>query len=190
MKANHTLALAVSALLAFSFAAGDADAATPLAPGGAFRLSGVTDVAAQIAIGTVVDRGYPDYDFPARIAAPVACGANSFQASSGEAPAAGIPTSPQSTSTGQSITAPAARLRKNNPRLPAERAAFLADHWAEPDGRGRLRVAGDPAHRIVNPVLYRVDEAMACWRAVTAHPARGAPSIWRPDGRLDSGMGL
>ncbi|AWL03518.1 ComEC/Rec2 family competence protein [Massilia oculi] len=51
---------------------GDADAATPLAPDGAFRLSGVTDVAAQIAIGTVVDRGYPDYDFPARIAAPFA----------------------------------------------------------------------------------------------------------------------
>jgi pimeloyl-ACP methyl ester carboxylesterase len=62
----------------------------------------------------------------------------------------------------------ASRLQKNNPRLPAERAAFLADHWAEPDGRGRLRVAGDPAHRIVNPVLYRVDEAMACWRAITA----------------------
>ena len=62
----------------------------------------------------------------------------------------------------------AARLRRNNPRLTAERAAFLAEHWAEPDGRGRLRVAGDPAHRIVNPVLYRVDEAMACWRAITA----------------------
>jgi len=62
----------------------------------------------------------------------------------------------------------AARLQKNNPRLPAARAAFLADHWAEPDGRGRLRVAGDPAHRIVNPVLYRVDEAMACWRAIAA----------------------
>jgi pimeloyl-ACP methyl ester carboxylesterase len=62
----------------------------------------------------------------------------------------------------------AARLRKNNPRLTAERAAFLARHWAEPDGRGRYRVAGDPAHRIVNPVLYRVDEAMACWRAIAA----------------------
>jgi pimeloyl-ACP methyl ester carboxylesterase len=62
----------------------------------------------------------------------------------------------------------AARLARNNPRLTAERAAFLARHWAEPDGRGRYRVAGDPAHRIVNPVLYRVDEAMACWRAITA----------------------
>lgn len=62
----------------------------------------------------------------------------------------------------------AERLRRNNPRLPADRAEFLAEHWAEPDDRGRLRVAGDPAHRIVNPVLYRVDEAMACWRAITA----------------------
>ena len=62
----------------------------------------------------------------------------------------------------------AARLRKTNPRLSPERAAFLAEHWAEPDGTGRFRVAGDPAHRIVNPVLYRVDEAMACWRAITS----------------------
>jgi pimeloyl-ACP methyl ester carboxylesterase len=62
----------------------------------------------------------------------------------------------------------ASRLRRNNPRLSPARAAFLAGHWAEPDGRGRLRVAGDPAHRIVNPVLYRVDEAMACWKAITS----------------------
>lgn len=61
----------------------------------------------------------------------------------------------------------AARLRRNNPRLAPERAAFLAEHWSEPDGRGRLRVAGDPAHRIVNPVLYRLDEMLACWRAIT-----------------------
>jgi pimeloyl-ACP methyl ester carboxylesterase len=62
----------------------------------------------------------------------------------------------------------AARLRRNNPRLSGARAAFLAQHWAEPDGRGRLRVAGDPAHRIVNPVLYRLDEALAFWSAIRA----------------------
>jgi pimeloyl-ACP methyl ester carboxylesterase len=62
----------------------------------------------------------------------------------------------------------AARLRRNNPRLTAARAAFLAEHWSEPDGQGRFRVAGDPAHRIVNPVLYRIDEAMACWRAIAS----------------------
>jgi pimeloyl-ACP methyl ester carboxylesterase len=62
----------------------------------------------------------------------------------------------------------AARLCRNNPRLSAERAAILAQHWAEPDGRGRFRVAGDPAHRIVNPVLYRLDEAMACWKTISS----------------------
>ncbi|MGZ9058695.1 MAG: alpha/beta fold hydrolase [Burkholderiaceae bacterium] len=66
----------------------------------------------------------------------------------------------------------AARLMKNNPRLPAERAAFLAQHWSEPDGAGRFRIAGDPAHRIVNPTLYRIDEVLACWRSVEC------PVLW------------
>jgi pimeloyl-ACP methyl ester carboxylesterase len=66
----------------------------------------------------------------------------------------------------------AARLCKSNPRLAPERAAFLAEHWGEamPDGRVALR--SDPAHKRVNPVLYRLDEAKACWRLVTA------PVLW------------
>lgn len=66
----------------------------------------------------------------------------------------------------------AARLLKNNSRLSAERATFLAQHWAVPDASGRYRVAGDPAHRIVNPTLYRVDEVLACWKAVEC------PVLW------------
>ena len=66
----------------------------------------------------------------------------------------------------------AARLMKNNPRLTLQRAQFLAPHWSEPDGAGRLRIAGDPAHRIVNPVLYRWAEAAACWRQIVA------PVLW------------
>ncbi len=66
----------------------------------------------------------------------------------------------------------AARLMKNNPRLTPQRAQFLAPHWSEPDGAGRLRIAGDPAHRIVNPVLYRWTEAAACWRQIAA------PVLW------------
>ena len=66
----------------------------------------------------------------------------------------------------------AARLMKNNPRLTAARAAFLAQHWSEPDGAGRFRIAGDPAHRIVNPTLYRIDEVLACWRNVEC------PVLW------------
>lgn len=62
----------------------------------------------------------------------------------------------------------AERLMRNNPRLRADRALFLAEHWSRPDGQGGFEVLGDPAHKIVNPVLYRVTEALACWRAVTA----------------------
>ncbi|HYM46953.1 MAG TPA: alpha/beta hydrolase, partial [Burkholderiaceae bacterium] len=66
----------------------------------------------------------------------------------------------------------AARLMKNNPRLSGERAAFLAEHWALPDGSGRFRVAGDPAHRIVNPTLYRIEEVLACWQGIEC------PVLW------------
>lgn len=59
-------------------------------------------------------------------------------------------------------------LRRKNPRLTPGRAAFVAAAWAEslPDGRARLRF--DPAHKRVNPVLYRREEAEACWREIRA----------------------
>ena len=66
----------------------------------------------------------------------------------------------------------AERLQKNNPRLARERAEFLARHWGRemPDGRVLLR--GDPAHKIINPVLYRFEETRACWAQVSA------PVLW------------
>lgn len=71
-----------------------------------------------------------------------------------------------------SFAALAERMRKSNPRLTHERAAFLATHWGKalPDGQVQLR--GDPAHKVVYPVLYRYEEARACWREVTA------PVLW------------
>jgi pimeloyl-ACP methyl ester carboxylesterase len=62
----------------------------------------------------------------------------------------------------------AARLRKNNPRLSGERAAFLAQHWAKRLDTGEIALASDPRHKIVNPYLFRIEEAIACWRRVTA----------------------
>jgi pimeloyl-ACP methyl ester carboxylesterase len=62
----------------------------------------------------------------------------------------------------------AGRLRKNNPRLSAERAAFLAQHWAKRLESGEVTLLSDPRHRIFNPYLFRIDEAIACWRRVTA----------------------
>jgi pimeloyl-ACP methyl ester carboxylesterase len=66
----------------------------------------------------------------------------------------------------------AARLQKENPRLSEAKAAFLAGHMGEDDGAGGIRLAADPFHRWVNPILYRVEEAMAIWRLVTA------PVLW------------
>jgi pimeloyl-ACP methyl ester carboxylesterase len=66
----------------------------------------------------------------------------------------------------------AARMRKNNPRLSAERAAFLARQWGRELPHGQVQLRGDPAHKIVYPVLYRYEEAHACWREVTA------PVLW------------
>jgi pimeloyl-ACP methyl ester carboxylesterase len=66
----------------------------------------------------------------------------------------------------------AERLRKGNPRLSAEKAAFLATHWGRQIEDGAVVLRGDPAHKIVNAVLYRYEEALACWRAVKA------PVLW------------
>jgi pimeloyl-ACP methyl ester carboxylesterase len=65
----------------------------------------------------------------------------------------------------------AQRLQQDNPRLSRPKAEFLAQHWGKQvDGQVVLR--GDPAHKIVNPVLYRYEEVHACWRSVTA------PVLW------------
>ncbi len=61
----------------------------------------------------------------------------------------------------------AERLQKTNPRLTAGRAAFLAQHWGH-EVNGQVELLADPAHKIVNATLYRVEEAYACWEAITA----------------------
>jgi pimeloyl-ACP methyl ester carboxylesterase len=65
----------------------------------------------------------------------------------------------------------ATRMRRDNPRLTAERAAFIAEQATRPVGDGFV-FAGDPRHRWINPVLYPLEEAKACWRRVTA------PTLW------------
>jgi pimeloyl-ACP methyl ester carboxylesterase len=66
----------------------------------------------------------------------------------------------------------AARLQKTNPRLNDERAAFLAQHWAAPNAAGEWEILGDPAHKSSSPVLYRVEEVLACWKQISA------PVLW------------
>ncbi|HEU0201948.1 MAG TPA: alpha/beta fold hydrolase, partial [Burkholderiaceae bacterium] len=65
-----------------------------------------------------------------------------------------------------SLSEVADRLRKTNPRLAEEKALFLAAHWSQPTADGRYRIAGDPAHKVIYPVLYRLQEAVACWSRI------------------------
>ncbi|SDC10340.1 Lysophospholipase, alpha-beta hydrolase superfamily [Massilia sp. PDC64] len=65
-----------------------------------------------------------------------------------------------------------ARLQKTNPRLPADRAAFLAQHWAAQNAQGEWEILGDPAHKMSSPLLYRLEEVYACWHRITA------PILW------------
>ena len=62
----------------------------------------------------------------------------------------------------------AAVLRKRNPRLTLERAEFVARAWCELLTDGRARPRFDPAHKRVNPILYRREEAAACWAQIRA----------------------
>ena len=72
----------------------------------------------------------------------------------------------------QSYAALADRLQRNNARLTRERAEFLARHWGADAPGGAVVLRSDPAHKLVNANLYRLDEAMACWQRVTA------PVLW------------
>ncbi len=67
-----------------------------------------------------------------------------------------------------SLEAFAHLLARRNPRLTAGRARFIARAWTAQAGDGSVRVMSDPAHKRVSAVLYRREEAEACWREIIA----------------------
>jgi pimeloyl-ACP methyl ester carboxylesterase len=62
----------------------------------------------------------------------------------------------------------ARRLMKTNKRLTQDKAEWLAQYWARPDADGRWRILGDPAHKIINASLFRVDEVLEIYKAIRA----------------------
>ncbi len=70
------------------------------------------------------------------------------------------------------MAAVASRLQKTNPRLPRDKAEFLAAYWARalPDGRAEL--TSDPRHKMPFPTVYRMEEIYAVWESITA------PVLW------------
>lgn len=66
----------------------------------------------------------------------------------------------------------AGRLQKTNRRLSDARAAYLSGHWAAQNADGGWEILGDAAHKRSSPILYRIEEVIACWQAITA------PVLW------------
>ncbi len=67
-----------------------------------------------------------------------------------------------------SAEAVARRLMKTNPRLPTDKADWLARQWAAPNAQGQWVILGDAAHKVVSAQLYRVDEALEIYRRIRA----------------------
>jgi len=72
----------------------------------------------------------------------------------------------------ENFSALAERLQAGNKRLSKDQAEFLARHWGQEVAGKGVVLRGDPAHKIVNPVLYHYEEARACWQEVRA------PVLW------------
>jgi len=84
---------------------------------------------------------------------------------------------PAALSTYDTQAAVAGRLRKTNPLLPLDRAAWLAQHWSRQTvnaagSAGRFEILGDPAHKRGSPTLYQREEVLECWKLITA------PVMW------------
>jgi pimeloyl-ACP methyl ester carboxylesterase len=60
------------------------------------------------------------------------------------------------------------RLQKKNPRLPRDKAEFLARHWAAARADGRVELVSDPRHKLPFPHVYRLEEITAIWRSIVA----------------------
>jgi pimeloyl-ACP methyl ester carboxylesterase len=86
---------------------------------------------------------------------------------------------PQSLRSYESLAAVAQRLMKNNPRLTADKAAWLAPHWSAQLADGRFHILGNPAHKVSNPVLYRAEEIVETWKRITA------PLLWLEGAQTD-----
>ena len=66
----------------------------------------------------------------------------------------------------------ASRIMDNTPNMKLANSKFLASHWAKEGKNGRIELRADPKHKHPNPYLYQPEEAMACWKEITA------PVLW------------
>jgi pimeloyl-ACP methyl ester carboxylesterase len=67
-----------------------------------------------------------------------------------------------------SLEGVAQRLMKTNPRLGADKAHWLAQHWSQANAQGEWRILGHAAHKVINAQLFKVDETQAIYERITA----------------------
>ncbi len=70
------------------------------------------------------------------------------------------------------LDAVADRLCKSNPRLPRDKAIFVAAHWASVAADGRATLRADPKHKLPFPTTTRMDDMYVLWNAIEA------PTLW------------
>lgn len=68
----------------------------------------------------------------------------------------------------ESFDAVATRLMRNDARLTADKAQFLARHWAAQGEDGVVRLTSDPRHKLPFPSVYRIEEVFAVWERIRA----------------------
>jgi pimeloyl-ACP methyl ester carboxylesterase len=80
-----------------------------------------------------------------------------------------------------SIEEAAERLRKGSPGLSPEAARALAERATRDNAQGERVWKFDPLHRTPSPLPFRLDQAMAFWRSITAPVlvVEGERSPWR-----------
>jgi pimeloyl-ACP methyl ester carboxylesterase len=59
-------------------------------------------------------------------------------------------------------------IRFRYPRFSPGQASFVAAAWGRLESDGTVRLAADPRHHWINPVLYKREDSEACWRGVRA----------------------
>ena len=65
------------------------------------------------------------------------------------------------------VSGVARRLMKTNPRLTADKAEWLARHWAGENADGSWSILGAAAHKVSNAQLYRLEEVLAIYQQLS-----------------------
>ncbi len=60
------------------------------------------------------------------------------------------------------------QIKQLAPRIDIDRAEFLSDYWTAKTNEGNYPIKHDPAHKRVNPILYRRAEVLSCWQQIQA----------------------